>query len=318
MRVAKPQATIDRDHLPVNLSMSTPASTPKADGGWTIRRVLEWTSGYLREKGSDSPRLEAEVLLAHARGCPRIQLYTAYDEVLPETIRSTMRELVQRRAAAEPVAYLVGHREFFGLKFRVSPDVLIPRPETETLVMETLERTKSLERPRLLDLGTGSGCVAVAIAVNHPGAQVTAIDISPAALAVARSNVEQHGVADRVELIESDLFAGVAAGTQFDAIVSNPPYVRIDEMDGLPPEIRLHEPQLALVAGPEGLDVFRRIAAEAPRWLTPGGFVLVEFSPEQAARVQGLFTPEFGWRQNRILNDNSGQPRALYAETSSV
>jgi len=294
--------------------MSNPASTPKTEGAWTIRRILEWTSGYLREKGSDSPRLEAEVLLAHARGCPRIQLYTAYDEVLPDAIRAKMRELVQRRAAAEPVAYLVGYREFFGLKFKVTPDVLIPRPETETLVMETLERTKSVENPRILDVGTGSGCIAVSIAVNHPGAQVTAVDISPAALAVARSNVEQHGVADRVELIESDLFAGLASGVQFDAIVSNPPYVRIDEMDGLQPEIRLHEPHVALVAGPDGLDVFRRIAAEATRWLKPGGFVLVEFSPEQAAGVQGLFSAEFGWRQTRVLSDTSGHPRALYAD----
>jgi len=294
--------------------MSTPVPTPKADGAWTIRRILEWTSGYLREKGSESPRLEAEVLLAHARGCPRIQLYTAYDEVLPESIRAKMRELVQRRAAAEPVAYLVGYREFFGLKFRVTPDVLIPRPETETLVMEALERTKSAERPRILDLGTGSGCIAVSIAVNHPRARVTAADVSPAALAVARSNVEQHEVAERVELVESDLFAGVVSEMQFDAVVSNPPYVRIDEIDGLQPEIRLHEPHLALVAGADGLSIFRRIAAEAAPRLVPGGFVLIEFSPEQSEAIQGLFTPELGWRQTRVISDTSGHPRALYAD----
>jgi len=291
--------------------MSSPTSLPKADGAWTIRRVLEWTSGYLREKGSDSPRLEAEVLLAYARGCPRIQLYTAYDEPLPDAVRAKMRELVQRRAAAEPVAYLVGHREFFGLSFRITPDVLIPRPETETLVMEALERLKLIERPRVLDLGTGSGCIAVSLAVNHSGAGITAVDISAAALAVARSNVEQHKVADRVELLEGDLYAPLPAGVKFDAIVSNPPYVRTDEMDGLQPEIRLHEPHLALVAGPEGLDVFRRIAGEAARWLTPTGFVLVEFSPEQAVAVQALFTPELSWQQSRIVNDTSGQPRAL-------
>jgi release factor glutamine methyltransferase len=295
-----------------------PAPTTPTDGAWTIRRILEWTSGYLREKGSDSPRLEAEVLLAHARNCPRIQLYTAYDEVLPDAIRAKMRELVQRRAAAEPVAYLVGHREFFGLKFKVTPDVLIPRPETETLVMETLERIKSDERPRILDLGTGSGCIAVSLAVNHPGAQVTAVDISPAALAVARSNVEQHDVVDRVNLLESDLFVRLHNGTKFDVIVSNPPYVRTDEMDGLQPEIRLHEPHLALVAGPEGLDVFRRIAAQAAQWLNPDGFALVEFSPEQSTAVQALFTPELGWRQSRVLSDTSGQPRALLAERASV
>src|SRR5262245_58121502 len=124
------------------MSTRTPTSTP-ADGVWTIRRVLEWTSGYLREKGSESPRLEAEVLLAHARGCPRIQLYTAYDEPLPEPVRARMREMVQRRAASEPVAYIVGHREFFSLDFEVTPDVLIPRPDTETLIVETLERVKS-------------------------------------------------------------------------------------------------------------------------------------------------------------------------------
>lgn len=293
--------------------MSNSESTPAADGAWTIRRILEWTTGYLREKGSESPRLEAELLLAHARNCPRIQLYTAYDEILPEAIRTRMRELVQRRAAAEPVAYLVGYREFFGLKFRVTPDVLIPRPETETLVMETLARLKGVARPRILDLGTGSGCIAVALAVHQTDAQITAVDISPAALAVARSNVAQHALADRIELVESDLFAGLPSGAPFHAIVSNPPYVRVDEMDGLQPEIRLHEPHLALVAGPEGLNVFRRIATESPQWLTPDGFVLVEFSPEQAAAVEGLFTPELGWRNTRILNDTSGHPRVLYA-----
>jgi release factor glutamine methyltransferase len=186
------------------MTTRTPTSTP-ADGAWTIRRVLEWTSGYLREKGSESPRLEAEVLLAHARRCPRIQLYTAYDEPLPEPIRAKMREMVQRRAASEPVAYIVGHREFFSLDFEVTPDVLIPRSDTETLVVEILERLKPVPQPKILELGTGSGCIAIALAANHPGATVTAVDLSSESLAVAQRKPVRHKLAHRVTFAQGDL-----------------------------------------------------------------------------------------------------------------
>ena len=174
-------------------------SPPAADDPWTVRRVLEWTTSHLKKHGSDTPRLDAEILLAFARGCQRIQLYTQFDEPLSDAVRAQMRELVQRRSKAEPVAYLVGQREFFSLGFRVTRDVLIPRPDTETLVMEVLDGTKGLESPTILDLCTGSGCVAISVAKNCKTAHVTAIDISPLAIAIARENADRHQVADRVE-----------------------------------------------------------------------------------------------------------------------
>ena len=186
--------------------MSANATNP-ADT-WTIRRVLEWTTGYLSEHGSESPRLEAEILLAYAKQCPRIQLYTHFDDELSDEVRGRMRALVKRRADLEPVAYLVGHREFFSLDFEVNRDVLIPRPETELLVMEALEALKAAEvSGRVLDIGTGSGCIAIAIAHRAPTAAVTAVDISESALVVARRNAERHHVADRVSFLQGDLFA---------------------------------------------------------------------------------------------------------------
>jgi release factor glutamine methyltransferase len=293
---------------------TSPTST---DGPWTTRRVLEWTVKYLKEHGSASPRLDAEVLLAHARGCPRIQLYTSYDEPLSDQVRARMRELVQRRAGSEPVAYLVGHREFFSLDFEVTPDVLIPRPDTETLVLEALELLKSREQPRVLDIGTGSGCIAVAIAVNCLVAQVTAVDQSPAAIELARRNARRHNVTDRVEVLESDLFGALPDGSQFDMIVSNPPYVREDELDELDADIRLHEPHAALLAGPDGLDVIRRIVNDAGQFLAENGWLLLECSPEQAGTIRTLIEVAGRFGPTTIHTDLGGQPRVVAAQRTS-
>lgn len=298
-------------------SQTVSTSPTSTDGPWTTRRVLEWTAQYLKDHGSASPRLDAEVLLAHARGCPRIQLYTSYDEPLSDQVRARMRELVQRRAASEPVAYLVGHREFFSLDFEVNPAVLIPRPDTETLVLEALELLKSREQPRVLDLGAGSGCIAVAIAVNCPQAMITAVDLSPAAVALARRNAARHDVADRIEIIESDLFGALPNGASFELIVSNPPYVRDDELDTLEPDIRRHEPQMALLAGPDGLDVIRRIVNDAGRFLAENGSLLLECSPEQVEPVCRLFETHGGFRSTRVHSDLSGQPRVVAAHRAS-
>lgn len=289
------------------------ASSTSIDGPWTIRRVLEWTTGYLKERGSESPRLDAELLLAHARGCPRIQLYTAYDEPLPDAVRATMRELVQRRAAAEPVAYLIGQREFFSLPFHVTPAVLIPRPDTETLVMEALNVLKPCAAPAVLDLGTGSGCIAVALAVNLPTARITAVDLSNAALEVARRNAARHKVADRVQFLEGDLFEPLPAGARLDAIVSNPPYVRTGEIPELQTEVRLSEPHGALDGGEDGLDTIRRIVDNAPDWLVPGGALLIECSPEQAEAVHGLLERQGAYAAVGIRQDLSSQPRVVMA-----
>jgi release factor glutamine methyltransferase len=212
---------------------------------WTVRRVLDWTTAHLKQHGSETPRLDAEILLAHARDCRRIELYTRFDEPLTDAQRAVMRDLTKRRAKSEPVAYLVGHREFFSLDLRVTPDVLIPRPDTETLVVELIDAVRPVESPRILDLGTGSGCIAIAAAVNLPSARITATDLSDAALAIARENAEKHAVSDRIRFLRGDLFAPLAQGEQFDVIASNAPYIADHEQETLQNDVRRFEPHAA-------------------------------------------------------------------------
>jgi release factor glutamine methyltransferase len=291
----------------------TTASPPSADEPWTVRRVLEWTTGHLKKHGSDTPRLDAEILLAHARGCQRIQLYTQFDEPLSDSVRGIMRELVQRRTKAEPVAYLVGVREFFSLGFRVSRDVLIPRPDTETLVIEVLDGVKGLPAPKVLDLCTGSGCVAIAVAKNAKTAHVTATDISTAALEIARENVTRHQVASQVDLIESDLFKGIPTGSKYDVIASNPPYIPSDEIDQLDVEVSRHEPRLALDGGADGLTVLKQIIDQAPEFAAPHGLLLLEFTPEQAESLRAVVSDHGGYDEIVIRKDLAHRPRVLKA-----
>ena len=232
-----------------------------SDDQWTVGRLLAWTAGWLAERGSESPRIDAEVLLAHVRGCQRILLYTAFDEVVAEEPRARFRELVRRRGAGEPVAYLVGGREFFSLPLAVSPAVLVPRPETEGLVVRVIDLCREAAAPRIVDVGTGSGAIAIAVATHLPRAEVVATDISAAALEVARANAARLGLGERIKFVESDLLAAPELGGPWDVIVSNPPYVREDEFAGLPRDVREHEPRAALVAGPRGVEVIVRLAA---------------------------------------------------------
>lgn len=279
---------------------------------WTVKRVLDWSIGYLRENGSDSPRLDAEILLAHSCGWQRIQLYTNYDQPLTPVQRGKMRDFIQRRAQAEPVAYLVGYREFFGLDFAVNPAVLIPRPDTETLVRTALDALKGRENPAVLDIGTGSGCIAVALAVNCPAANLTAVDISPEALATATANADKHGMSDRVRFFESDVFSNVP-DEKFDVIASNPPYIREDEMAGLDADVRDHEPIGALVGGVDGLDVVRRIIGESPNYLVPGGHLMLEIDGQQAGSVADLLRSG-NYKNVGIEKDLSGIERVVYGE----
>jgi release factor glutamine methyltransferase len=223
-----------------------------------------------------------------------------------------MRELVKRRSAAEPVAYLVGHREFFSLDFEVTRDVLIPRPDTETLVVEVLELLKLVTKPRILEFGTGSGCIAVSLAVNRPEADIVATDASPATLTVAARNAERHGVAERIEFRSGDLFAPLRDGEQFDLIVSNPPYVPTAEIDRLAADVREHEPRSALDGGADGLDVIRRIVAGAIRHVAAGGWVVLECSPEQVPAVRELFG-QAGYGEILVRQDLAGRGRAVCA-----
>jgi release factor glutamine methyltransferase len=284
---------------------------------WTIGRLLRWTTDYLKEHGAESPRLEAEVLLAHARNCVRVELYTSFDDPADEALRTKFRALVKRRAEGAPVAYLVGHREFYSLDFRVTPDVLIPRPETELLVLALLDRIKEYHadgRPvEVADVGTGSGIVAIATARHAPGVRVTAIDVSPKALAVARDNAVRLQVADRVAFVESDLFAAIPAGKQFDFVASNPPYVAAEEFAHLAPEVRAHEPPLALVAGSSGTSVIEPLVSQAAERLASGGWLLLEISPIVRERVEGLVAADGRLEPDPTLKDLAGLPRVVQA-----
>lgn len=284
--------------------------TMTSDEPWTVRRILDWTVQYLKERGSTTPRLDAEILLATARGCPRIRLYTDFDQPLTEQQRTTMRGLVKRRGAAEPVAYLVGHREFFSLDFLVQPGVFIPRPDTEVLVMAALDALQGREAPRVLDLCTGTGCVPIAIARNSPSARLTAVELSQTALETARSNIEKHGLTQRIELLQGDLFAPLPEGAAFDIITSNPPYVQHDEIARLAADIRDHEPRMALDGGADGLDVIRQLVKQSPDYLIPGGWLMFELSPEQApAAVE--FMEERGFHEVAVKNDLAGLARVV-------
>jgi release factor glutamine methyltransferase len=284
-----------------------------SDEAWTVGRLLTWTTDWLGTRGSDAPRLDAEVLLAHVRGCPRIMLYTAFDTVVSDAERGQFRELVKRRGDGEPVAYLVGGREFFSLPFGVTKDVLIPRPETEGLVVRTIDLGKPAAAPRIVDVGTGSGAIAVAVAKHLPQAALAATDNSPAALAVARANAERHGVADRIEFVEADLLADPRLDGPWDVIVSNPPYVRDDEFPALPRDVRDHEPRTALVAGPTGAEVVARLAAEGVTRLVPGGWLLVEIGPSTVAAAEAAIAAQPDLEPGPTLKDMAGLPRIVQA-----
>ncbi len=253
--------------------MSAPALTPL--------ELVSRTAGYFERHGIDRPRLDAEVLLAHVLGLSRIDLYVHFERPVSPDERDRYRELVRSRARDRmPVAYLTGEQEFWSRPFRVTPEVLIPRPETELLV-----RCAADLRPRrVAEIGTGSGAVAVALACELPGAEIVAVDCSEAALEVARQNLERLGVADRVTLLCGNC-TDPLAGT-FDVLVSNPPYVPSEVLAGLEPEVR-HEPRLALDGGPDGLDLLRRLAESAPA-LVPGGWLLLEIGCGQAEAVTSL------------------------------
>lgn len=284
---------------------------------WTIGRLLQWTTQYLKERGGDSPRLDAEVLLAEARGCRRIELYTSFEEVPSEPVRTAFRELVRRRAEGTPVAYLVGRREFYSLSFRVTPDVLIPRPETEFLLIRLFdlmdERPDATENCSIADVGTGSGILAVCAARRGTNVHVTAIDKSAAALAVARSNAVDHGVEKQIEFVESDLFAAIAADKHFEFVISNPPYVSSSEFAALAPDVRNFEPRAALEAGPRGTEVIERLVPQAAERLAPGGWLLVEISPMIEAESRRLIDADPRLELHPTVKDLAGLPRVLQA-----
>ena len=282
---------------------------------WTVLRLITWTTGYFTQAGLDEPRLSAEVLLAYVLGVPRLQLYVRFERVVEPPHLGAYRELVKRVREGEPIAHLTGTREFYSLAFEVTPDVLIPRPETELLVDVALEAAKAAAGGplRLWDVCTGSGCVAVAAAKRAENLTVLATDISPPAVAVARRNVERHKLGGRVRVEVADLLAlPESAGdlAPFDVITANPPYV--SEATELPKVVR-REPPLALYAGPRGLEVIERLVRDAPARLRAGGRLATEMGMGQAAAVYDLLNHAGCWQDIRILKDAAGIERVAVA-----
>jgi release factor glutamine methyltransferase len=291
-------------------------SSPEA---WTVRRLLEWTVPFFTRKQVDSPRLASEMLLAHVLGVPRIKLYTDYERPLSEKELTTYRALVQRAVEQEPVEYLTGKAHFFGLEFEVNRDVLIPRPDTETLVEHMLQQvraTPGMEHPRVLDLCTGSGCIAAAIAQRLKESSVIAIDVSPEAAAVAKRNIERLKLSDRVEVLVGDLYEPLkdrVDAQPFDLITSNPPYIASAQIDTLDRSVRDYEPHIALDGGFDGLAVHRRILAGATERLQPGGYIYQEIAFDQADAALKLIEQFDAFIDAKILKDHAGNDRVLRA-----
>ncbi len=276
----------------------------------TIVEVLKLSTDYLKKHGSESARLDAEVLLAHALGLRRLDLYLKFDKPLHDPELSAYRALVARRGKGEPVAYLVGHKEFMGLDFEVTPGVLVPNPDTEVLVQRAVAIARETEGPvRVADVGTGSGCIAIAVAHYAPNTEAWASDISPEALAVAARNVARHGLVERVHLQQGDLMGGVAR--EFDLVCANLPYVASGAR--LPAEVTA-QPARALYADEGGAALVRRLLAEAPARLLPGGRVLAEIDPAIAATMSELAARDFSGQ--RIHRDAGGRERVLEAWSS--
>lgn len=287
------------------------------EGTWTVRRILEWTTGFFGRKQVDSPRLSAELLLAHVLALPRIKLYTDYERVLAEKDLSAFRELVSRAVEQEPIAYLTGHAHFFNLEFEVNREVLIPRPDTETLVENVLQLARhqpGLEAPRVLDLCTGSGCIALAIAKHSKSATLVATDLSLAAVEIARRNAERLDLSDRVVVEQGDLFEPVAKLVDprpFDLIVSNPPYIPTGQIETLDRSVREYEPTFALDGGLDGLVIHRRILTDAPRRLNSGGHIFLEIAFDQGDLAMRIAEEHDAFTNARLLKDFGGRDRVL-------
>lgn len=294
---------------------------------WTTRRLIAWMQEAFARKELDSPRLLAEMLMAHVIGCERLKLYLDPDRPASPLERDTLRNLVGRALKHEPVQYLVGEAWFFGLPFAVDRRVLIPRPATETIVEEVLQNVRARHGPSgakgegllIADICTGSGCIAISLLKNLPAARVVATEISPEAIEVARSNAIRHSVLDRLDLLTGDLVAplldypttrGVAS---LDYLVSNPPYIPDDEWDAVAPNVKDHEPHLALRGGADGLDYVRRLLETAPRLLEEDGLILIEVADSRAEQARSMLGANSELADVRLLKDFEALPRVIVA-----
>ena len=284
---------------------------------WNVRRILQWTTEFFERKEVDSPRLSAELLLAHVLKLPRIKLYTDHDRPLVEEELTAYRELVRRAAEQEPIAYLTGKAHFFDLELDIRPGVLIPRPDTETLVEVALNHcrhTPGMESPRILELCTGSGCIAAALAAHLKTAILTAVDIEPASIELARHNFGQLGLQQRINLMQGDLFTPLrdaVDSSPYHLILSNPPYIRTAELASLDRSVRDFEPRRALDGGPDGLCFHRRILQQAPDHLLPGWLVMLEIAFDQGDDTLALAGQFARFINVRIIKDAAGNNRVL-------
>jgi release factor glutamine methyltransferase len=280
----------------------------------TVLEGIQKSAEFLAGKEVESPRLHAELLLAHLLKLPRMKLYLNFERALAPEEVDGLRELVRRRGRREPLQHIVGSASFCGLEIAVSRDVLVPRPETELLAERAwiFLSTVNAQPSSALDFGTGTGCIAIALAVKAPQSRVVALDISAPALALARQNAASHDVADRIEFRLGDGFAALPGGTQFDLIVSNPPYIPSAEIESLQPEVRLYDPRLALDGGADGLDFHRGLASQARRFLKAGGRMMLEFGDGQAEALRQIFQKQ-NWIVETVVEDYTERPRILVA-----
>lgn len=286
-----------------------------AEQTWTTRRLLRWTGDYFAKKGLEHPRLCAEMLLAHVLGVDRLKLYMDADRPASELELAAFRDLVERAARHEPVEYLVGHCPFFSLKLEVTPEVLIPRPSTETLIEHVLQharRTPGFHAPLIADIGTGSGAIAVTLAKHLPGAHVIATDVSEAALAVAQRNAVAHGVAERIEFHQGELLEPLR-GQRVRFLLSNPPYISDEQWRQVPANVKQHEPESALRAGADGLRVIRPLIEHAREHLDDPGQIVLEFGAGQERQVRKL-AEGAGLVNVHVLADHERIPRVLVAD----
>lgn len=279
----------------------------------TIAEAIAEGAQRLRQGSVDEERRTAGILLGHTLGVDRVYILTRTDEQIGSDQYELYLALIDRRSEGEPLQYLTGHQEFYGLDFKVTTDVLIPRPETEFLVERIIELTRAVEAPVIADIGTGSGCIAVSVAVNVPNARVTATDISGAALSVANDNAQTHNVKGRIEFLEGDLLGPLALRGlegKMDVLASNPPYVPIEISENLQREVRDWEPEVALYGGRGGLDFYRRLLAESTIYLRPGGFLVCEIGYSQVDDIREMVEAEI-WDLVDITPDLQGIPRVM-------
>ena len=295
----------------------------------TVLETIQRSTDFLARKGVDSPRLQAELLLAHVLQLPRMRLYLNFERTLTPTELDELRELVKRRSLREPLQHILGSASFCGLELVVSRDVLVPRPETELLADLGWNFLNSLvlpgsggwpktqrRSPSVLDFGTGSGCLAVTLASKCPTAVVYALEVSPKALDIARQNAACHGLAERIRFVLGNGFDALPADARFDLIISNPPYIPTAEIASLQPEVRDFEPRQALDGGEDGLDYYRMLAAQARAWLRPGSKLMLEFGDGQFEGISKLLQAQ-NWIVERLVEDYTHRPRIVIAQNKS-